>query len=295
MKNYDLSHTRHHSSGVRRRDRGLHLWPHRQAKHGRRQQGQHGRILSGADLCRAVVEGIRPRGDLLALVSLSIVLISGLVAWPFAKMLHGDPKTFVPPMMFNNCGNMGVPLAVLAAGQQGLSMMVILFTTSNLLHFTLGTWIVRHQVSWHDVLLNPMVVATVAGVAAGLLHPVLPQWIDISLKMIGDIAFPLMLFALGVRLCDVSFEHWEVGLVGAIVCPLTGLLAGALVMWLIPLAPMQQGMVWVFASLPPAVLNFLIADRYHQEPAKVAAIVLIGNLGSVLFVPIGLTLALRQF
>jgi predicted permease len=53
-------------------------------------------------------------------------------------------------------------------------------------------------------------------------------------------------------------------------------------------------MVWVFALLPPAVLNFLIADRYQQEPAKVAAIVLIGNLGSVVFVPLGLALALRQ-
>lgn len=235
-----------------------------------------------------------PANGLLAVASLSIVLISGLVAWPFATLLHGDPKTFVPPMMFNNGGNMGVPLAVLAAGQQGLGMMVILFTTSNLLHFTVGTWIVRHKVSWHDVLLNPMVIATVAGAAAGLLHFVIPQWIDVSLKMIGDIAFPLMLFALGVRLCDVSFEHWEVGLVGAIVCPLAGLLAAALVLWLIPLSPMQQGMVWVFASLPPAVLNFLIADRYHQEPAKVAAIVLIGNLGSILFVPTGLLLALQQ-
>ena len=102
------------------------------------------------------------------------------------------------------------------------------------------------------------------------------------------------LFALGVRLCEVSFEHWEVGLVGALVCPLTGLLTAALVSWLIPLSPMQQAMVWVFASLPPALLNFLIADRYHQEPAKVAAIVLIGNLGSILFVPVGLILALQK-
>ena len=230
----------------------------------------------------------------LALVALAIVGTSGLIAWPFARLLHGDPRTFVPPMMFNNGGNMGVPLAVLAAGQQGLSMMVVLFATSNLLHFTFGTWIVRREVAWHDVVLNPMVIATVAGIAAGLLHPALPQWLEISLKMIADIAFPLMLFALGVRLCEVSFEHWEVGLVGALVCPLTGLLTAALVSWLIPLSPMQQAMVWVFAALPPALLNFLIADRYHQEPAKVAAIVLIGNLGSILFVPIGLILALQK-
>ena len=41
-------------------------------------------------------------------------------------------------MMFNNCGNMGLPIAALAFGPVGLSAMVALFTVSNLLHFTLG-------------------------------------------------------------------------------------------------------------------------------------------------------------
>ena len=231
---------------------------------------------------------------ILVVAAAAIIVLSGVIAWPFARLVHGDPRTFVPPMMFNNCGNMGVPLAVLAAGQQGLGMMVVLFTLSNLLHFTIGTYIVRRRIRWQDVLLNPMVIATVLGTLAGLTQPPIPQSVGIGLKMIADIAFPLMLFALGVRLTEVSFEHWELGLVGAIVCPLTGLFAGALVIWLLPLDAMQQAMVWVFACLPPAVLNFLIADRYHQEPAKVAAIVLIGNMGAVLFVPIGLTIALYR-
>jgi predicted permease len=230
----------------------------------------------------------------LVVAAAGIVVLSGLAAFPYARLLHGDPRTFVPPMMFNNCGNMGVPLAIIASGQQGLGMMTMLFTTSNLLQFTVGTYIVRRKVSWHEVFVNPMVIATVLGVTAGFLHPAFPQWLDFTLKMLGDVAFPLMLFALGVRMCDITFEHWHVGLVGAIVCPLTGLVAGALLIWLLPLTPQQQGLVWIFASLPPAVLNFLIADRYQQEPAKVAAIVLIGNLGSVIFVPLGLALALQQ-
>jgi predicted permease len=161
----------------------------------------------------------------LVIVAVVVVLFSGLAAWPIARMLKGDPKTFVPPMMFNNCGNMGVPLAILTAGQQGLGMMTILFSTSNLLQFTVGTYIVRHEVRWHDLLVNPMVIATVAGVAGGLLHPTFPQWVDVGLKMIGDVAFPLMLFSLGVRMCDVSFEHWMI-LDRCTVCPLTGFAAG---------------------------------------------------------------------
>src|ERR1044071_3802275 len=81
----------------------------------------------------------------LILGSIGVVLGSGLLAWPFARLLHEDPRTFVPPMMFNNCGNMGLPLAVLAFGQAGFPAMVALFTISNLLHFTLGVWIVNHR------------------------------------------------------------------------------------------------------------------------------------------------------
>jgi predicted permease len=54
----------------------------------------------------------------------------------------------------------------------------------------------------------------------------------------------------------------------------------------------QWGMLVLFGSLPPAVLNFMVAEQYHQEPEKVASVVLIGNMLSVVFVTIGLTLAL---
>jgi len=37
----------------------------------------------------------------------------------------------------------------------------------------------------------------------------------------------------------------------------------------------------------------MVAEQFKQEPAKVASIVLIGNVLSIVFVPIGLTLALQ--
>jgi len=44
--------------------------------------------------------------------------------------------------------------------------------------------------------------------------------------------------------------------------------------------------------LPPAVLNFLFAERYKQEPHRVASIVLIGNLAALLFLPLALAYVL---
>src|SRR3954468_24367885 len=102
---------------------------------------------------------------LLILGSIGVVLGSGLLALPFAYLLGEDRRTFVPPVMFNNCGNMGLPLAVLAFGQQGFSAMVALFTISNLLHFTLGVWIINHRAKFGRLLLNPMVVSTLVGFA----------------------------------------------------------------------------------------------------------------------------------
>jgi len=41
------------------------------------------------------------------------------------------------------------------------------------------------------------------------------------------------------------------------------------------------------------VLNYVVAERYRQEPEKVASIVLLGNIAALLFIPIALALVLE--
>jgi malate permease and related proteins len=229
----------------------------------------------------------------LILGAIGVVVGSGLLAWPFAKLLHEDPRTFVPPMMFNNCGNMGLPLAVLAFGQAGLSAMVALFTISNLIQFTVGMHIVNRHAAFWPVFRNPMVIATFIGFAFAILQPPLPDWLTLSIKMTGDAMIPLMLISLGVRMATVTWGGWNLGVIGALVCPLTGIAMAALLSPILGLDHTQQGLLILFGCLPPAVLNFMIAEQFNQEPAKVASIVLIGNLASLVFVPLGLSLALR--
>jgi hypothetical protein len=225
--------------------------------------------------------------------SIGVVLGSGLLAWPFARLLHEDPRTFVPPMMFNNCGNMGLPLAALAFGPAGLSAMVAMFTISNLLHFTLGLHILDRHAAFWPVLKNPMVIATFVGFAFAVAHPPLPEWLMLAIKMTGDAMIPLMLISLGVRMAEVSWGGWHLGLIGALVCPLTGIAMAALLTPALGLDNMQRGLLILFGCLPPAVLNFMVAEQYSQEPAKVASIVLLGNLLAIVFVPLGLSIALH--
>ena len=229
----------------------------------------------------------------LVVAAIIIVLGSGLLAWPFAKLSGQNPRTFVPPMMFNNCGNMGLPLALFAFGPAGVAGMVALFATSNLLHFTVGAFIVHKHAEFKLLLKSPMVWATVIGAALGLSGTNLPDSVHAPMKMIGDCTIPVMLLSLGVRMLDVKREDFTNSLLGAAICPLTGLLIAALLVSVLPMTKEQVGLMFLFGSLPPAVLNFLVADYYKQEPEKVASIVLVGNIASVVFIPFGLLFALR--
>jgi hypothetical protein len=102
-----------------------------------------------------------------------------------------------------------------------------------------------------------------------------------------------MLFALGVRMLDVSFKSWHIGLVGAIVCPLAGLAIAWVLDGVLTMTAAQRGQMYLFASLPPAVFCFMVAEQYQQEPDKVASIVLLGNLAALVFVPLGLWMGMH--
>jgi predicted permease len=99
-----------------------------------------------------------------------------------------------------------------------------------------------------------------------------------------------MLFALGVRMLDVDFSDWKMGLIGAIACPLSGLILAWPMIALLDLPGLQVASLWVFAALPPAVLNYMVAEQYQQEPHTVASLVLLSNLGSLVVMPIVLGL-----
>jgi len=223
----------------------------------------------------------------------AVILVSGLIAWPIARLARVSPRTFVPPMMFNNCGNMGLPLAVLAFGRAGLAAMVLLLVASTLLQFTLGSRIVSRHAEWKALATSPMIIASVLGLVFSALAWKVPSALMTGLKMLGDATLPMMLFALGVRLTDLSKRGWQLGVLGAVVCPVAGMAGAYLAQFILRLPSEQFAQLMLFASLPPAALNYLLAERYQQEPERVASLVLIGNAFAIVFVPLGLTLGLH--
>ncbi|RTL02659.1 MAG: AEC family transporter [Lysobacterales bacterium] len=228
----------------------------------------------------------------LAIGGIAVVLGSGLLLWPFVRLAGIDARTFIPPMMFNNSGNMGIPLALFAFGETALQAAVVLFIIEMVLHFTVGLYILDHRTRPWRLLKMPMIQATIAGLACSAFGLTLPAPLANTIKLMGQVSIPLLLFALGVRLLDVNLRDWKLGTAGAFAGPLAGVVSLWLVLPWLALDEAQFPQLLIFAALPPAVLNVLVAEQYRQEPERVASIVLIGNLGSLVVLPAALWFAL---
>ncbi len=235
-------------------------------------------IMSASDFSLASYGG-------LAGAALLVMLGSGLIAWPLARLFDFQWKTFVPPMMFTNSGNMGLPLILLAFGEAALPAAIVLFALENFLHFTLGQQLINHRAAIVSLLKNPMVIATVCGISFGIFKIDFSETVRVPIHMLGQISIPLMLFSLGARLTEIDFKDWKIGAVSALVCPLSGLLIAILILPLFSLPAEQIPILLLFSILPPAVLNYIVAERFNQQPQLVASIVLMGNLGSLVTIP----------
>lgn len=220
-----------------------------------------------------------------------LILLTGVVAWGVARVAHTSPRTLVPVVMFTNCGNMGLPLALLAFGPQGFGAAVALFSISNLLHFSLGSRITSARASTRELLLSPLMIASALGFASAASGIRPPDMLFTGLKLLGEAMVPLMLFALGVRLTQLRRQDVPRGLLGAFARPLVGIAVALPLAWALGLEGMARAQLVLFGALPPAVMQYLLAERYEQEPERVAAMILLGNALAVVFVPIGLALA----
>lgn len=222
----------------------------------------------------------------LALAGLLLVLGSGLLAWPIARAAGVAARTFVPPMMFVNSGNMGIPLLVLAFGERAMAAAVVLFLIENFLHFSLGTRMLDRRAHLLGVLRTPVMLACLGGLAINFSGLDLPPVVTQPVDLLGQVAIPLMLFTLGVRLIEVDLSDWRVGLLGSLARPVVGVALAWVIAASLRLPSDQAQILIVFGALPPAVLNYVFAERYGQEPERVASIVLLGNAAALVTLPV---------
>ena len=225
------------------------------------------------------------------LASVALIVLSGLLAWPLARFSGASVKAFLPCVMFTNVGPIGIPLIALAYGPESLPLSIVLLVISNILHFTLGAIVMSGRVDWRLVYANPLIWATLLGLGFSQLQWDIPTPLNTSFTMVGNVLVPMMLLSLGSRLASSQLHDVRVGVSASILSLAVRLAAVFLLVQLIPLSPIERGAMILFACLPPAVFNFMLADKFHVEPQKVASTVVMGHVFSMVFLPLGIWLA----
>lgn len=221
----------------------------------------------------------------LVVAGIGVIVLPGVLLW-FVSPQGMQRPAFVMSGMFRNTGNMGIPLMLLAYGQEALGDIIILFVLSNTLHFSVGLWLISRGQGNLGWLRNPNVWAAVAGLTLAPWSSQIPGFIQTTVEMLGQVSIPLMLFSLGVRMAAARITGIALALRINLIYLVAGLCSVGVLIALLPLASLWIKLLILSAALPPAVLNYLLSEQYRCDADNVANVVLLGNLLSILIMPL---------
>ncbi len=224
--------------------------------------------------------------------SLVAVLLPGMLMYPICKLSGLNFKAWAPPHMFRNSGNLAIPLFTYTFGDSALASAVLLFVVSACVHISVGLVLLSEGNPIKQIIRMPVFVAAVSALTLNLSGIGVWEPLYEATKLLGQAAVPVMLLSLGAQMCHIRVSGLRVGILCTLQSLLTGAVAFAIIYFVIPLPPLQLQMMVLFTMLPPAVMNYLFAERFSIEPANVASMVLFGNFFSIFTLPLLLTFAL---
>ncbi len=221
----------------------------------------------------------------MSVAALVSMLLFGLAASVVLYMAKLDKRTWLPSQMFPNVGNMGLPLCLLAFGQEGLALGMTYFMINTVFGFTIGVMITSGKLSFRELLKNPTfysVLITLLFLFVGI-KPW--TWVQNTTKLLGNFTIPLMLIAMGVSLARFEITSVKRSLLIALLRLGMGFAVGVLVVGMLDLTGVMRGITILQSSMPVAVFSYLFAVRYNRSPEEVAGTVVISTLLSFVSLP----------
>lgn len=240
--------------------------------------------------CLIFVSLMQTKLDPGALTSLTLAAIAAYVAVivvtsTVVRVFRLETRTYTAPLIFGNTGNLGLPLALFAFGDVGLSYAVVVFATMAVLSFTYGVWLVAGGGSPIKVLKEPMVAATLLGALFLWQGWHTPRFLTNTLELIGQIAIPLMLITLGVAVARLD----AAGLGRAALLSVLKLVICVSLAWIVgrqfTLDPVAFAVLVLQVATPVAVTSYLLAEKYGADADAVAGLVVASTLISVAALP----------
>ena len=215
-----------------------------------------------------------------------VILMSLIFSWVFLKIAGWKLTTYLPALIHPNCGNMGLPLVLLAFGQEGLALGMAYFFVNSISQYTLGMAISSGQFDIRQLMKQPIIWAVIFVLTVILGDFQMPKWFNSTTSILAGLTIPAMLIMLGTSLANLNIASLKETLTISFLRILLGLGLGLLVIEMLSLSGIMAGIVLLQSAMPSAVFNYIFADRFNRESDKVAAVILQSTLISALSLPL---------
>lgn len=231
---------------------------------------------------------------------LQVVLLASLagiaLGWLAKPLFHTAPMVFESSVQtaFRFNSYIGLAIASRLAGEQGTSLMALILGFCVPLCNMAAVHALAHKSGglFKEMLKNPLLVATIAGMLFNLLGLHLPEIAGATLSRMANasIAIGLMTVGAGLRLAGL---HEAKGLAAYLIAvkllalPLIGYAAG---LW-IGLPPLQLQITVMFCALPTASSAYVLAARMGGNGPFVAFLISAGTVLSAVTLPFWMGLA----
>jgi len=228
--------------------------------------------------------------------ALSVVLLAatagyaviGGVFWVILRLAGLEIRSYLPPMLIGNTGNLGLPLALLAFADQGLGYALAIFAVSVVIAFTAGVWLVSGTSSPGVLIKEPLVPATLLGLLFLWQGWHTPRFLTDTLDLIGQMAIPLMLLTLGVAVARLHPVRLGRAVWLSLLRLPVSIAIGVAVGLIFDLGPVAFAVLVVQLSTPVAVTSYLLAEKYGADSDTVAGLVVISTLIAIVSLPLTL-------
>ncbi len=226
----------------------------------------------------------------MARLAVSMVLGTALLGLLAIRAAGGDVYSLLPPVVFSNSGNMGMPLCLFAFGQTGLALAVSYFLVMASFHITLGILLQNRanknpMASLKEFGRQPIIYAIIIALLLLSLDLALPTWLANTVDLIAGFTIPLMLITLGVSLSGMRTSGWRASWAYALVRVGGGFAVALLATSLFEAQGAVRDVALLQSIMPTAVFNYLFALKYNRQPETIAGIILASTCLSFITVP----------
>lgn len=225
--------------------------------------------------------------------ALFCMAIAGAMALVLLMALGKSVRSFLPPLMLPNSGNLGLPLVLLAFGPEGLQLGIAYFFVVSLVQHTFGLSVYAGSLKLGVLARQPLIYAVAAVIIVTWGDIQVPTVIATTTEMLGGMMIPAMLILLGASLATLGVSDMGPAILIAVSRLVIGVASALLVIWVLDFSGVMAGVVFLLASMPTAIVNYVLAERYQHNPRQVAGAIVASTVLTFLCLPLMLWVALQ--